>query len=176
MSILGLPDGEFFQAEWAPEWAQLFEEERAQLANALGEMILDIQHVGSTSIVGLCAKPVLDIAICVENFEKAFETVAPLEAIGYAFRGEFGLPRRHYFIKGSPRTHQVHMWEIASDDWKRHIAFRDYLRANDDARDRYAAMKREMSRIAKTRQEYQDRKGPLIQELQREALFHFNVK
>jgi GrpB-like predicted nucleotidyltransferase (UPF0157 family) len=176
MSVLGLPEGEFFMAEWSPEWAHLFEEERARIAAALGDMILDIQHVGSTSVAWLCAKPVLDIAIGVESFEKAFETVTPLEAIDYTFRGEFGLPRRHYFIKGSPRTHQVHMWEIASDDWKRHIAFRDYLRANDDARDRYAAMKREMSRTAKTRQEYQDLKDPLIQELQREALLQLNMK
>jgi GrpB-like predicted nucleotidyltransferase (UPF0157 family) len=174
--FLGLPDGEFFLLDWSPEWARLFDQERARIATALGSMVLDIQHVGSTAIPGLCAKPVIDIAIGIENFEKAFETVGPLEAIGYTFRGEFGLPRRHYFIKGSPRTHQVHMWEIASADWKRHIAFRDYLRANNIARDRYAVMKLEVSRTAKTRLEYQDAKDPLIQELQREALLQFNMK
>lgn len=167
---LGLPDGAFYLIDWTPAWSQLFETERQQIAAVLQDSILDIQHIGSTSIPGLCAKPVLDIAIGVKSFEEAFATVPPLESLGYTFRGEYGLPRRHYFTKGSPRTHHLHMWEITSDEWKRHIAFRDYLRANHEARDRYAALKQDLSLTAKTRQEYQDGKDPLIQHLQAEAL------
>jgi GrpB-like predicted nucleotidyltransferase (UPF0157 family) len=176
MNTLGLPEGAFFLVEWSPEWSRLFEAERTRIAEALGTMILDIQHIGSTSIEGLCAKPVLDIMVGVANYEKAVETIEPLTKIGYLFRGDHGLERRHYFIKGEPRTHQLHMWELANDEWNRHIAFRDYLRSNSEARDRYAAMKREMSRKARTRAEYQNSKDTLIQELQKEALLHFNLK
>jgi GrpB-like predicted nucleotidyltransferase (UPF0157 family) len=174
--VLGLPEGEFFLRDWSSEWSRLFKEEKDRITDGLGNMILDIQHVGSTSIPGLCAKPVLDIMVGVRNFEAAIETVEPLSAIGYTFRGEHGLARRHYFTKGSPRTHQLHMWELDTDEWTRHLAFRDYLRANADARDRYALMKRDMSRQAKTRAEYQNSKDPLFPELQAQALEWVNSR
>ena len=91
------------------------------------EYVLDIQHVGSTSIPGMIAKPIIDIAIAVKNFEEASVCIEPIERLGYEYKGEFGIPRRHYFTKGNPRTHHIHMNEISSHDWSDQITFRNYL-------------------------------------------------
>lgn len=105
-----------------------------RLRAVLGGFVLDIQHVGSTSIPGIPAKPILDIAVAVANFEEASRCLAPIEALGYTYRGEASIPRRHYFVKGAAdnRTHHLHMNEIQSDDWQQQIAFRDILRQHSD--------------------------------------------
>lgn len=128
-----------------PAWAQLFDEEAARIHGALGDWILDVQHVGSTSIPGIPAKPILDIAVAVENFEEAARCIAPLEALGYDYFGERGIPRRHFFRKDDPivgaAIHNLHMNEVHGDDYRGHIAFRDYLRARPDAAQEYATLK-----------------------------------
>jgi len=103
--------------------------------------VLDIQHIGSTSVPGLVAKPIIDIGIAVASFEESTRCIPRLEQIGYLYRGEEGIPRRHLFIKGEPRTHNVHMNEIHSADWQNTIAFRDYLRQHPDSARAYAALK-----------------------------------
>ena len=97
---LGLKRGELRLAPYRDEWPLLFESEKKIIEAAVGYHISDIQHVGSTAIVGMPAKPILDIAIAVENFEKARVCIDPLVGFGYTFRGENGIPRRHYFTKG----------------------------------------------------------------------------
>jgi GrpB-like predicted nucleotidyltransferase (UPF0157 family) len=69
---------------------------------------LEVQHVGSTAIPGVSAKPVLDVLVGVAGFDEA---VCALRPLGYCYRGEHGIPRRHYFVKGDPRTHHLHMVE-----------------------------------------------------------------
>ncbi len=172
-SILGLEEGQVRIARWTAAWPRLFSVERERIVSALQDYILDVQHVGSTSVPNLSAKPVLDIAIAVRNFEEATVCISPLEALGYSYRGEYGIPRRHYFTKGSPRTHQIHMFDIASEDWLRHIAFRDFLIADSDARIRYESLKITLADNCKTREEYQDGKNALIQELQAIALTEY---
>ncbi len=131
-----------------PAWAQLFDEEAARIRSALGPWILDVQHVGSTSIPGIPAKPILDIAVAVGNFEEATRCIAPLEALGYTYRGELGIPRRHYFRRDDPATgaatHNLHMNEIHGHDYRAHIAFRDHLRAHPDAAQAYAVLKQQL--------------------------------
>lgn len=130
-----------------PVWAQLFGEEAARIRGALGDWILDVQHVGSTSIPGIPAKPILDIAVAVENFEEATRCIAPLEALGYVYRGELGIPRRHYFRQRNANdasTHNLHMNEIHGHDYRAHLAFRDHLRANPDSAREYAALKQQL--------------------------------
>lgn len=143
MSMLGLSSNRVILQPHASEWAQRFEQEAELLRATIGNFVLDIQHVGSTAIPGIPAKPVLDIGVAVDNFEEASRCIQPLESIGYIYRGENGIPRRHYFVKGSAdaRTHQLHMNEISGSDWQQQIVFRDHLRQHPALAQEYAALK-----------------------------------
>ena len=100
--MLGLKGGEVSVSPYRDEWNVLFELEKENIEEAIGDYVEDIQHVGSTSIPGMCAKPKLDVAVAVEDFDEATICIEPLAGIGYEFRGENGVPRRHYFGKGDP--------------------------------------------------------------------------
>lgn len=124
----GLSPGELFLVAVGPEWTLRFSAERDRLSTALGDVAIDIQHVGSTAVPGILAKPILDIAVAIQSFENGYPLVPLLVALGYEFRGEYGISRRHYFVHGTPRrTHHLHMIEQRSADWERHIRFRDWL-------------------------------------------------
>ncbi len=126
--MIGLKSGTVELAPHAEEWHQLFAQEEARLRDAVGEHVTAIEHVGSTSICGISAKPIIDIAVGVRELADAEKCVRPLEEMGYEYRGENGIPGRYYFIKGEPRTHHLHMVELDSELWKNHLLFRDYLR------------------------------------------------
>lgn len=119
----------------------LFEAEKKIIASAIGDHVEDIQHVGSTAVPGMRAKPILDIAIAVEEFEAARVCIEPLISLGYTFKGENGIPRRHYFQKGEPCTHHIHMVEEVSEEWERLILFRDILQANSSVTGQYLEFK-----------------------------------
>ncbi len=144
-AALGLPRGTVQIKTYSADWPRLFEEERARLLAAIGREVLDIQHIGSTSVPGLAAKPILDIGVAVANFEGAVVCIEPLVALGYEYLGERGIPRHHFFARGDPRTHYLHMNEITSDDWQRTIAFRDYLRRHPEAAQEYADLKQALT-------------------------------
>ncbi len=148
-------------------WAKLFEMERLRLKSILGDEV-DVQHIGSTAIPGLGAKPILDIGVGVEDFDAAFAFVEPLEALGYTFRGEQGIPRRHYFVKGSPenRTHHLHMLERTNTEWRKLLFFRDYLCAHPEALGQYQKLKTQLAKqFPKDREAYTDGKYAFIQNI-----------
>ncbi len=128
-------------------WAELFRLERLRLQTALGDDILAIEHIGSTSVPGLTAKPILDMGVAVERFEAAFALVPRLEELGYTFRGEQGIPRRHYFVQGSDqnRTHHLHLLEQSNPEWRDLLLFRDRLRAQPETIRAYEALKRQLA-------------------------------
>jgi GrpB-like predicted nucleotidyltransferase (UPF0157 family) len=134
-------------AEYDPAWPEAYERERAAIADALGGHVLAIEHVGSTSVPGLGAKPIIDIIIGLRDLADHARCVAPLESLSYEHKGEYGIPGRHYFRKPVQglRTHQVHMVEQGSAFWVRHLLFRDYLRANPDEAAAYGRLKRELA-------------------------------
>lgn len=149
---------------YTKEWVRLFEEERLRLQAVVGRYVLDIQHVGSTFIPGMVAKPIIDIAIAVNNFEEASICIKPIEQLGYEYKGENGIPRRHFFAKGNPTTHHLHMNEIGSRAWNDHIIFRDYLAQHPEIAKEYAELKMGLARRYPTdRQSYLDNKAPFIQ-------------
>lgn len=146
-------------------WAGRFAEERARLAGALGESALDIQHVGSTAIPGITAKPILDIAVAIRAFESGQALVPSLVALGYTYRGENGIPRRHYFERGD--AVHLHVFEHGSLEWRRHLRFRDRLLASPELAARYSQVKLDALREAGgERQRYQSLKWPFIEEIQ----------
>jgi GrpB-like predicted nucleotidyltransferase (UPF0157 family) len=169
--MIGLPAKTVALHPYDPAWPRLFEEEAARLQAAIGAYVLDIQHVGSTSIPGLAAKPIIDIAVAVANFEEAAICVEPMQRLGYEYRGENGLPRRHFFVKGAPRTHHVHLNEIHSADWQQQIAFRDHLRGHPAVASEYDAVKQELAHQFPTdRLAYTEQKSGFIFNVLRKAI------
>jgi GrpB-like predicted nucleotidyltransferase (UPF0157 family) len=162
--VIGLERGIVKLAPYDAEWQRLFEEEKARIQAAIGQWVLDIQHVGSTSIPGVVAKPILDIGVAVENFEEASVCIEPLEQLGYEYHGENGIPRRHYFVMGDPRTHHLHVNEVHSRDWENQVFFRDYLIQHPEFAQEYAALKLELAgRFPTDRDAYLEGKAPFIE-------------
>lgn len=130
-----------------PEWPWMFEAEAKLLRKIFGPEIVEIHHIGSTSVVGLKAKPIIDIMPVVMDIDRINDFNNAMIAIGYEPRGENGLPGRRYFQKGGDnRTHHIHMYESGNPEIDRHLAFRDYLRVHPDTVKDYGNLKDELAR------------------------------
>ena len=157
-----------------PAWRGMYLAESAEVRRVLGYLVdggvLDeLEHMGSTSVPELCAKPTIDIFGRIHPYPPNDATIAALASIGYVWRGEYGLPGRTYFTKG-PHDYHLHLVTFDSDHWQRHLVFRDYLRAHPEARERYATLKIDLAeRFRLDRPAYQDGKTELIGVLEREA-------
>ncbi|NJD59273.1 MAG: GrpB family protein [Anaerolineae bacterium] len=136
--MIGLERGVVRLVPYTTEWVQLFEVEKIALQQVVEGYILDIQHVGSTAIPGMLAKPIIDNAIAVTDFEQARVCIPLIDGLGYDYSGEQSIPRRHMFAKGNPRTFHVHILEKKSLEWQNHLLFRDYLCQHPDATREYA--------------------------------------
>lgn len=168
--VIGLPSGQVQIRAYTPEWQCLFRQEEAQLRACIGNYVLDIQHIGSTSIPDMPAKPIIDIGIAVTNFEEATVCVPLMEQAGYEYRGEHGIARRHYFVKGNLRTYHVHMVELAGDDWRNTLLFRDYLIHHSEIAQAYANLKTRLAQQYSTdREAYQAGKEAFIKRVLRLA-------
>ncbi|MGD6796008.1 GrpB family protein [Metabacillus indicus] len=139
--MLGLPRGEVFLVPWTNEWITEFETEKQHIQDLIGPYIHRVHHIGSTAIEGLCSKPIIDIAVEIHDFSDGEKCASALEKIGYAYRGTIVLPERHYFNKGEPRTHQIHMYETGNRYLAEQLKFRDYLRRNEQQRKEYEQLK-----------------------------------
>lgn len=119
------------------------------MLGACRDLLLAVEHIGSTSVPGLGAKPIIDVMPGLRTFEDGGKVVSPLERIGYEYRGEYGIPGRHLFVKDDPGTGErianVHMYAVGHDEWIAHLALRDYLRTHEAWRDRYWALKQELA-------------------------------
>jgi GrpB-like predicted nucleotidyltransferase (UPF0157 family) len=160
---IGLPDGVVQLAPHSPEWELLFREEAARIRSVLGDLLLGLEHVGSTAIAGIHAKPIIDICAGVSSFEEGKGAIEPLESIGYTYRGEYGIPGRHYFVKGSPRMYHLHMFQIGAEHWELHLFFRDFLRSNPTVARDYERLKLDLAdRFRADRVAYTDGKAEFI--------------
>ncbi|MFN0275454.1 MAG: GrpB family protein [Chitinophagales bacterium] len=134
--------------EYTPSWASMFSDEKEKFLTLFNESAI-IEHIGSTAVEGLIAKPVIDIMIGLENFAQANSTISLLQNLDYIYVSEYEktMPYRRFFTKEKmgKRTHQIHMVAFASEFWKRHLAFRDYLRTHEDVRNEYAALKKKLT-------------------------------
>jgi GrpB-like predicted nucleotidyltransferase (UPF0157 family) len=148
-------------------------EETARLRGAFGNLFLDLQHIGSTAVPGLLAKPVIDILAVVPRVEALDPRRDVWEALGYEVMGEFGLPGRRYFRKDDSsgrRTHQVHAYRDGSPEVTRHLDFRDYLRASPSVAEAYGALKRRLAEeCAGDTRCYSDGKTEFIRDIERRA-------
>jgi len=159
--------------EHDPAWASGAREELRRLEAALGRMALRLEHVGSTSVPGLAAKPILDLQLAVADIEPRARYAGTLEQLGYLFVPDPELPDYHFFARPPerPRSHHLHVCRAGSKHELRHLALRDYLRAHGDEAAGYGALKHEL-----VRQRPQDRlaylagKQPYVNELEARAL------
>jgi GrpB-like predicted nucleotidyltransferase (UPF0157 family) len=155
-------------------WRGMFETERDALAKALipGTRI---HHVGSTSVPGLAAKPIIDIMVCLERMSRAEEVDPLLAPFGYVNVPQEEDEVRLFYRKGMPRTHHLHVVQAGGDEEHRHLAFRDHLRSHPEAVERYAELKRRLAEEhAHDRPAYCEGKAGLITTLMREALEEFS--
>ncbi len=129
-------------APYDPDWPSLFAAEARAIRTALGDVVAEVHHMGSTAVEGLAAKPVIDVFLQVHRLDGLDARASALEAIGYTPYGEYGLPGRRYFPKGGTvRTHHLHAYAVHNPEPLRHLVFRDYLRAHGPIREAYAALK-----------------------------------
>lgn len=157
---------EVILAEYAPSWPEVFAGEAQAIRQALGDTLVAVEHVGSTAIPGLAAKPVIDILVGVTTLAAGLEAVPALEALGYDCRGENGIPGRLYFRKGAVqyrRTHHLHIFEVGHEQWTPMLAFRDYLRSHPEAARQYKDLKRELAvKFRDNRKAYTDGKADFV--------------
>ncbi|WP_411281890.1 GrpB family protein [Gemmatimonas sp.] len=152
-------------------WPSRFAVEAARLRPALGAAVQAIEHVGSTAVPGLAGKPVLDIAIAVENDANADTCIAPMQALGYEYRGPYGDdPRRRYYVRsenGASVVH-AHLYVLPAAAWHALLAFRDVLRTDAALSAAYAAEKyRVAESVGWDKSAYSLAKGPFVQQVLR---------
>jgi GrpB-like predicted nucleotidyltransferase (UPF0157 family) len=151
-------------------WPELFRLERDRLAGIFGERAAGIEHVGSTAVPGLAAKGIVDILLGLRPLELRRENLDAMTRLGYVYRGELGIPGRHFFQKGAPPTHHVHAVEHGSVEWLKHVHFRDHLRAHPEDAQSYAKLKRDLAaRYPDDRDAYTEGKSPFIAAVLRKA-------
>jgi GrpB-like predicted nucleotidyltransferase (UPF0157 family) len=147
--------------EHDPSWPELYEQERARLIGVFDGRAVGIEHIGSTSVPELCAKPIVDVLVGLRKLELTDEEVANMKRLGYEYLGEYGLPGRLFFRK-ERGTHNVHVVEHGGEHWERQLTFRDALRADEGERRRYDRFKRRLAAEGHSRAVYTELKTPFI--------------
>jgi GrpB-like predicted nucleotidyltransferase (UPF0157 family) len=160
--------------EYRPEWAKMFEDEERVIRAALGDVSARVEHVGSTAVEGLAAKPIVDIMVGLKDFSLADGLVPKVEALGYEYVRKFEevMPFRRFFKKerDGVRTHQIHMVAVGCEFWERLLLFRDFLRRNPEVAAKYASLKKELAgREWGDVDEYADAKTEFVKEVEEEA-------
>jgi GrpB-like predicted nucleotidyltransferase (UPF0157 family) len=156
-----------------PEWVGEFEREAAAIRNVLSDVLLRIEHVGSTAVPGLPAKPIIDIQVSVGDIEERESFVRPLERIGYLFAPDPDSPDYHFLGKPRerPRRYHVHVCAAGSGEEIRHLVVRDFLRSHSEEAAKYADLKRELARRThQDRLAYIEGKEPFMRDLEQRAV------
>jgi GrpB-like predicted nucleotidyltransferase (UPF0157 family) len=156
--------------EYDPLWPALYEEEKERILAVVGDLVVTMEHIGSTAVPGLGGKPIIDIMPGVRSLTDVEQCIEPLAGIGYEYVPEYNevIPERRYFHKGPPEadTFHLHMVEPTSDFWGRHLLFRDWLRAHPEDAQEYYRLKVELAaRFGRDRDGFTDAKTPFIESI-----------
>jgi len=160
-------------------WPEMYEIEARKIREALGECIIAVHHIGSTSIPGIKAKPILDILGEVMDIEVIDSKNNVMKVIGYEARGEYGIPGRRYFVKhqGEIHTHHIHIYQVNHTEIQRHIFFRDYLRTHPKAATRYGNLKEQLAiQYPFDSASYTDAKTEIVREIDKLAAVWFSSR
>lgn len=161
--------------EHDPGWAERFTAAADEVSEALAPWVVDIEHIGSTAVPGLPAKPVIDIMVGVRTLAASTDIVAAMQKLDYEYVPAYEVifPARRYFRRWEDghRSHQIHLVERGDAEWwDRHLGFRDWLRAHDQDRDAYAVLKRSLAEAFRDdRDGYTDAKTAFIREIEGRA-------
>ncbi|MCR8967488.1 GrpB family protein [Streptococcus zalophi] len=161
---------EMLLSPYNPDWVRQFETIKLDLVNLLSKQIVAVHHFGSTAVEGMSAKPIIDVLVTVKKIEKVDSFNKQLEQLGYIAKGENGISERRYFEKyaSDNSTHLVHLHFYQDGNYKalEELKFRDFLRNNQEAFDRYLEIKREASQLYRYfPEQYQNHKSAVIKEL-----------
>ena len=154
-------------------WKNAFEEIKTEIEAEIGDLIIGIEHVGSTSVEGMSAKPCIDIDVIIKDYSVFGEIVRKLGAIGYIHEGDLGIKDREafkYADKPHLMTHHLYVCPRDSEELHRHIAFRDFLRKNPEAVKEYSMVKEKAAALFPDEiEQYIAFKAPCIEELYKEC-------
>ena len=157
-----------------PNWPHEFSIASEELIPAFGKTLLQVHHIGSTSIPGIHAKPIIDILAVVSSLNSVDQQSAQMKSLGYEVMGEFGIVGRRYFRRDNSagqRTHQIHAFAVGSPDVARHLAFREFMRAHPQIAEQYSKLKQRLAAEHPNDIEaYLDGKDPFIKEMETCAL------
>lgn len=155
--------------KYNPEWATEFEKIKAELMPVLGDSIMDVEHIGSTAVPGLSAKPIIDIDVVMKDYSVFPEVVEKLSSIGYIHEGDLGIKGREAFkYSDKPHLMRHHLYVCPPDskELRRHIAFRDFLRGHPTVMSEYGKIKEEAAVLFPDDiDKYINHKSSYIQEL-----------
>ncbi len=168
--MIGLQRSTVKLAPYSSQWPILFKTEKQLLKQLLGELALDIQHIGSTAVPNLSAKPIIDIEVYVSDAQSIASSVPILVQAGYEYFGDKGGNGDHFFAKGSDicRTHYLHMQVAGNPQWQDDLKFRDCLRTDETVRVEYEMLKQKLaSTNAQDRKSYTEAKSDFIRQVLR---------
>ena len=142
--------GQILVSDPDPVWPAMFEQERVRIQAALGSIVITIEHIGSTAVPGLAAKPIIDLLVGVRSLDEARSScLEPMQALGYTYIAEYDswLPDEMLFRKGvpGPWTHHAHVTEPAGSRWDEYLQLRNYLRRHPETARAYADLKRALA-------------------------------
>lgn len=151
---------------YQPQWPHLFHREQQRLQETLTRHIFDIQHIGSTAVPGLAAKPIIDILIGLQTLANDTQPITVLQTLGYEYLGEAGIPGRLYFRRRHPQAFNIHLVQWGSELWTNNLLLRDFLRTHSEVAARYGQHKQELIRSGiRTLLAYSEKKDSLVTEL-----------
>jgi len=162
-----------------PEWSQLANEESQRILDCISIPVIGIYHIGSTSVPGIKAKPILDFVLEVEDMEAFIKESGKLDSLEYVSKGEYGIPGRQFYTKDThgERSHHLHVFQKGHHDIERHLVFRDFLRSNPEAAKEYENLKEKLAkRFPKKSDMYTEAKSDFILSMDEVARYWLEQK
>ncbi len=169
--MIGLKSGTVKLCPYTSLWKNRYRAESRRLKRYVAPSKYLIEHIGSTAIPGLDAKPIIDMAMQIPSLKRLPSWIKKLERADYTYKGEYGLSGRHFFVRGAPVTHHLHLVQETSNHWQHWILFRDYLRKHPAEAAKYNALKNALAcKFSNNRDAYTKAKTPLVKQLLQKAL------
>ena len=172
---IGIPENIICLKPYTVIWKWVYQIEKSRLKISLCGHVDDIQHVGSTAIPGMHAKPIIDMCLAISDYRSAMLCVHRIENLGYKYKGENGALQQHYFVKGIPASYHLYMVENGNKILENGVYFRDYLKQYSDVATNYVILKQQLAlQFATDLIEYQKAKQSFVNQVIEKAKAELN--